>query len=154
VVALPVVSYENQDQIVEKTKATLFIQLASEEAVSSHFPQVYLNKDIDRAQRETACSFLAEVLAGVDAQVYCMPTSSSIEHDTEVQLNERAEDSSNGTGGDGIDDEEMATFQIVLWSSVALILMTIAASALMLTIDASKDTMIYNQHNQITIKTI
>ena len=88
---------------------------------------------------------MQQVLQPADVEVYCLPDPS---HFRSLRA-----DVGNGTG-DGKVADEIAIFQICLWSAVVLILGTIWAAAVMFTIDASKDTMLYNQHSQIHIKTI
>jgi len=128
-------------QIVAKTRATLVSQLAGEEHLGEVYPEVYLRTDIAPEQKEEACSFLQQVLSPADVEVYCLPHPS---HFRSLRA-----DTTNSTS-----DDDVAIFQVVVWTSVVLILGTIWAAAVMFTIDPSKDSMLYNQHSQIHIKTI
>jgi len=139
------ISSPNAREIVDTTKTTLLFQLADKETVEKYYPVVYFNKDIIGMEREDACQQLGEALAEVGAEVQCLPEP--------ISLRDMRADVSNGTG-DGHTPLEVQTFQIVLWSSIILVLITLAASSVMLTIDASKSTMIYNQHNQINVPTV
>jgi len=51
-------------------------------------------------------------------------------------------------------DDDIATFQIVTWTSVVLIFTTLGAALVMFTIDASTDSMIYNQQQNLHVRTI
>eukprot|EP01087_Luapelamoeba_hula_P002993 TRINITY_DN1281_c0_g1_i1.p1 TRINITY_DN1281_c0_g1~~TRINITY_DN1281_c0_g1_i1.p1 ORF type:complete len:536 (-),score=72.89 TRINITY_DN1281_c0_g1_i1:70-1596(-) len=146
-VALPVPTVpEHLNVIVEKASVTLENMLAV--SVDNHFPQLYFAASVTSEQRETACAMLSEVLAGVDAQVYCLPMSDAFAAKSSLSRRQDvAEEEATA-------DDEYSSFQIVLWSAVGLIHLTLAACGLMWTIDASGDTMIYNQHNQINVPTI
>lgn len=135
-----------RQQIIEKTRSTLISQIADED-LAAFYPEVYLNKELQSEQKEEACSFLQQVLSPAEVEVHCLPDPSAFR-------SLRADLGNSSGDGDGKLDDEIAIFQIVLWSSIALIFATFWAAAVMFTIDASKDTMLYNQHSQINIKTI
>jgi len=138
------ISLPNTRDIVDTTKTTLLFQLADKETLEKYYPVVYFNKEVMGMEREDACQQLGEALIEVGAEVQCLPEPAS--------LRSMRADLGNSTG-DGT-TKEVETFQIVLWSSILLVLITIAASSVMFTIDASKSTWIYNQHNQINVPTV
>jgi len=138
------VASANQQQLLEKTRSTLVSQLADEEHLADYYPSVYLNEELSLEQKDEACSFLRQVLDAASVEVFCLPHPS---HFRSLRAD------SNNTG-DGTVQNNMETFHIVLWTSIVLILTTFFAAVVMFTIDASKDTMIYNQHSQIHIKNI
>jgi len=133
-------------QIVAKTRATLVSQLAGEEHLAEYYPEVYLHSDITPEQKEEACSFLSQVLSPVNVEVYCLPHPS--------HFRSLRDEITAGNSTVGPTPDQVAVFQIVVWTSVVLIIGTIFAAAVMFTIDPSKDSMLYNQHSQIHIKTI
>ncbi|KAL6061404.1 hypothetical protein QOT17_012893 [Balamuthia mandrillaris] len=70
-------------------------------------------------------------------------SASGSSHSSSSHSGSHASSSSSSGSDDGPTDEEVDRFQVVLWASVILVLVTISATLIMLTIDASTDTMLY-----------
>jgi len=102
-----------------------------EEHVDHYFPNVYLVESISDEEREVACYNLQQNLLDLEAHVHCMPKFTGQE---KHMYGKRSSEPSQ---------DEVEIFQIVLWSSVVLIIAGFFASLIMCTIDASKDPMLY-----------
>jgi hypothetical protein len=108
------------------------------------YPQVYSVNWLStgETQIDVVCSHLSASLTNFD--VYC---AEGTRHLAVARFNEGEQVMrmlGNGTSGGGASSDDIATFQIVIWTSVMLIFAALAASVVMASVHDTSDSVIYN----------